>query len=132
MTVLQRKKTVAWPAFAIIATSVWMSATTQAESSGQSSLTEASQQNKFAFILFYKANDDKTQAMYKVLNGEIARRNNTTFIPVDITDAHEKAVVDQFDASRTPMPAVMAVAPMGPLPVYLLGNSQPRRSMRLW
>lgn len=84
-----------------------------AQASGQSSLAEAAKQQKFAFILFYRANNATTQAMYKVLKAELARRNNATFVPVNITDPQEKTVVEQFDASRTPMPAVMAIAPNG-------------------
>ncbi|MEO2014872.1 MAG: hypothetical protein ABGZ53_10930 [Fuerstiella sp.] len=84
-----------------------------AESAGQSSLATAASQQKFAFILFYRTNNAATQAMYKVLNAELGRRNNTALVRVDITNPQERAVVEQYDASRTPMPAVMAIAPNG-------------------
>jgi len=84
-----------------------------AESAGQSWLATAASQQKFAFILFYRTNNAATQAMHKVLNAELQRRDNTALVPINITDAQERAVVDQYDASRTPMPAVMAIAPNG-------------------
>lgn len=97
----------------IAASCVFTSTVAHAQSSGQSSLEAAAKKQEFAFLLFYRANDATTQAMYKVLKSELARRNNAVFVPVNITDPKEKAVIDQFDASRTPMPAVMAIAPNG-------------------
>ncbi|MCP4173632.1 MAG: hypothetical protein GY758_22995 [Fuerstiella sp.] len=84
-----------------------------AESAGQSSLATATRQQKFAFILFYRTNNAATQAMYKVLHAEVERRDNAALVPLNITDAQEREIVEQYDASRTPMPAVMAVAPNG-------------------
>lgn len=113
MTLTYRSGTATLSFLAIVASCLFTPTAVHAQSSGQSSLADAAKQQKFAFILFYRANDATTQAMYKVLNAELARRNNAAFVPVNITDPQEKAVVDQFDASRTPMPAVMAVAPNG-------------------
>ena len=113
MTLTNRRGTATLFALGIAAMCVFVPTTVHAQSSGQGSLAEAAKQNKFAFILFYRANDPTTQAMYKVLNAELATRNNAAFIPVNITDPQEQVVVEQFDASRTPMPAVMAVAPNG-------------------
>lgn len=113
MTLTYRSGTATLFTLAIAASCLFTPTAVHAQSSGQSSLAEAAKQQKFAFLLFYRANDATTQAMYKVLNAELARHNNTTFVPVNITDPQEKAVIDQFDASRTPMPAVMAIAPNG-------------------
>lgn len=113
MTLTHRRGTATLVTLAIVAACISMPQAAFAQSSGQNSLAEAAQQKKFAFILFYRANDNTTKAMYDVLNGELARRNNATFVPVNITDPGEKSVIDQFDASRTPLPAVMAVAPNG-------------------
>ncbi len=113
MTLTHRRGTATLFTLAIAAACISMPQAALAQSSGQSSLAEAAKQQKFAFILFYRSNDATTKAMYEVLNAELARRNNATFVPVNITDPREKAVIDQFDASRTPMPAVMAVAPNG-------------------
>ena len=113
MTRIHRSGTATLLTLAIAATCISLPTAVHAQSSGQGSLAEAAKQQKFAFILFYRANDATTQAMYKVLNGELAHRNNATVVPVNVTDPQEQAVVEQFDASRTPMPAVMAVAPNG-------------------
>ena len=113
MTLINRRGTATLLTLAITATLLSTSSTAYAQSSGQGSLAEAAKQQKFAFILFYRVNDATTQAMYKVLNAELAARNNTAFIPVNVTDPQEQGIIEQFDASRTPMPAVMAVAPNG-------------------
>ena len=113
MTLTYRSGTATLFSLAIVASCLFTPTAVHAQSSGQSSLAEAAKQQKFAFLLFYRANDATTQAMYKVLNAELARHNNATFVPVNITDPQEKAVIDQFDASRTPMPAIMAIAPNG-------------------
>ncbi|GAB5444686.1 MAG: hypothetical protein Fues2KO_50350 [Fuerstiella sp.] len=113
MTLINRRGPATLFTLAVAATCLSMPTAAHAQSSGESSLAEAAKQQKFAFLLFYRANDATTQAMYNVLNAEIAGRNNATFVPVNITDPQEKAVIDQFDASRTPMPAVMAIAPNG-------------------
>ncbi len=113
MTFTHRISTTTLFTLAIAAVCVSMPQAALAQSSGLHSLAEAAQQKKFAFILFYRSNDNATKAMYNVLNAELARRNNAMFVPVNITDPQEQAVIEQFDASRTPMPAVMAVAPNG-------------------
>jgi hypothetical protein len=113
MTLTNRCGTATLLTLAITATLLSTTPAACAQSSGQGSLAEAAKQQKFAFILFYRTNATTTQEMYKVLNAELAARNNAAFIPVNITDPQEQAIVEQFDASRTPMPAVMAVAPNG-------------------
>jgi hypothetical protein len=113
MTLTNRCGTATLLTLAITATLLSTTPAACAQSFGQGSLAEAAKQQKFVFILFYRTNDATTQEMYKVLNAELAARNNAAFIPVNITDPQEQAIVEQFDASRTPMPAVMAVAPNG-------------------
>lgn len=99
--------------FAIAAACCFCHTVAMAESPGQGSVASAAKQNKFAFIMFYRANDATTQSMYKVLKSKLGARNDSSIVVVNITDAKERAIVDQYDASRTPMPAVMAVAPNG-------------------
>jgi len=98
---------------AVAAVSMSMPSAALAESAGQAALATAAAQQKFAFILFYRTNNATTQAMQKVLNAELGRRDNAAFVPINITNPQEKAVVEQYDASRTPLPAVMAIAPNG-------------------
>lgn len=113
MTLINRRGSATLFSLAIAAACLWGNSVTMADSPGQSSVASAARQKQFAFIMFYRANDAKTQAMYKLLKTELASRNNAALVPVKITDPQEKAIVDQYDASRTPMPAVMAVAPNG-------------------
>ena len=98
---------------AVTAVCLSMPSIALAESAGQASLATAAAQQKFAFILFYRTNNAATQAMHKVLNAELGRRDNAAFVPINITNPQEKVVVEQYDASRTPLPAVMAIAPNG-------------------
>ena len=113
MTLSHRRGSATLFTLAITAACCCCNAVAMAESPGQSSVASAAKQNKFAFIMFYRANDATTQSMYKVLKSELAARNDSAIVVVNITDAKEKTIVDQYDASRTPMPAVMAVAPNG-------------------
>ena len=78
---------------------------------GQRAVAEAARDGKFTFILFYRQNDAATQAMYQTMSTELAERPNAICVPVRITDSAEANLVERFDATRTPMPAVFAVAP---------------------
>lgn len=113
MTLSNRRGSATMLTLAIAAACCCCNAVALAESPGQSSVASAAKQNKFAFIMFYRANDATTQSMYKVLKSELGTRNDSAIVVVNITDPKEKTIVDQYDASRTPMPAVMAVAPNG-------------------
>lgn len=82
-------------------------------SQGQQAVQTAAEQNQFAFILFYRSNDAATQAMHQVLQSTLSNRQDATIVPVQIGSTGERALVDRFDASRTPMPATVALAPNG-------------------
>lgn len=113
MTRSNRRGAATMLTLAIAAACCFCNTVAMAKSPGQSSVASAGEQNKFAFIMFYRANDATTQSMYKVLKSKLGARNDSTIVVVNITDAKERAIVDQYDASRTPMPAVMVVAPNG-------------------
>ena len=81
------------------------------QSPGQRALAEAASNRQFAFILFYRDNDEPTQTMYQVLQEELGQRTNAICLPIRITDRAEAGLVEKYDATRTPMPAVMAIAP---------------------
>ena len=70
--------------------------------------------NKYAFVFFFRADDERTQAMRAVLESAVAKiPKEAEVIPVDVTDPPEKAIVDRFDVNRAPMPLILAVAPTG-------------------
>jgi hypothetical protein len=85
-----------------------------AVSPAQAAMASAAQGQKYLFILFYKQDDAATQAVRQTLETALAKRGgHATSVLVRTGDPAEKAVVDQFAVSRSPMPLVLAVAPNG-------------------
>ena len=81
---------------------------------GIAAIKQAADAGKYLFLFFFKAEDDQTLAMRKVLDKAMERATDRAqSVAVNITDASAKAVVDQFDLSRAPMPLVLAMAPNG-------------------
>lgn len=85
-----------------------------APSPAQAALASARQSQKYLFILFWKEANPASQGVKQTLDAALARRSGqATSVLVQINDPAEKAVVDQFGVSRSPMPLVVAVAPNG-------------------
>ncbi len=82
-------------------------------SPAQQAVETAARQNQYAFIMFYRSNDAATQGMHRTLKSALSGRQDAAIIPVRVTDAAERGLVARFDASRTPMPAIVALAPNG-------------------
>lgn len=81
-------------------------------SPAQAALAFAAQGQKYLFIVFYKQDDASTQAVRKTLETALAKQGGRAMsVLVKTTDPAEKAIVDQFDVSRSPMPLVLAIAP---------------------
>lgn len=85
----------------------------QAFGPGQQAVAAAAQSNKFAFVMFYRDNDAAVQAMHRTITSTLADRKDAAIVAVQIGDAAEKSLVQQFDATRIPMPAVAVLAPNG-------------------
>jgi len=86
----------------------------QPQTPAQAALASARQSQKYLFILFSKEDNPATQGVKQTLDAALARRNDQAqSVPVKINDPAEKALVDQFGVSRSPMPLVLAVAPNG-------------------
>ncbi|MDM4015088.1 hypothetical protein [Roseiconus lacunae] len=88
-------------------------ANVKAAGPGQESIEAAAGNNQFSFVLFYRANDANTQQMYKTLQTTLQSRNDAVAVPVNVTDAANQDIVTKFDATRIPLPAVVAIAPNG-------------------
>jgi len=84
-----------------------------AASPGQEAVDAAARNNQFAFIMFYRGNDAATQGMHGVLTSTLSDRQDAVIVPVQIGDAAEQSLVERFDATRIPMPAVAVLAPNG-------------------
>lgn len=90
------------------------SARQPAGSPGQAALDSAAKEKKYAFVLFHKQDDAATQAARKTLATALAKRGGQAdFVAVSVTDPREKALIDRWGLSRSPMPLVLAVAPNG-------------------
>ncbi len=82
-------------------------------SRAQQSLQQASADKKMTFIMFFNKDDSTTRAMYKSLGEETSQIENATVVAVNVNDKAESDSVSRFDASRLPLPALVAVAPNG-------------------
>jgi hypothetical protein len=83
-------------------------------SSAQVALEQASQQNQYSFLVFYKADDAATQKMGSALSDALTQHPNAAApVFVQVTDSTEQAIVERFDVARAPMPLTVSVAPNG-------------------
>ena len=68
----------------------------------------------FSYIVFYRHDDDLTQAMCQVVKDAAAKQPDAvTPRFVQITNPAEAAVVKQFNMGRAPMPLTLVTAPNG-------------------
>jgi hypothetical protein len=83
-------------------------------SPGQVALKAASQEQKYLFILFCRQDDADTQTVWQTLQTALKKHENRAqSVQVNITDPTEKALVERYGLSRSPMPLVLAFAPNG-------------------
>ena len=99
--------------FGLFCSMVASESATHAQSPGQQSITAAAQGGRFAFVMFYRGNDAATQDMHRVLATTLAGREDAAIVPVQIGDAAEAPLIEQYDATRIPLPAVAVLAPNG-------------------
>ena len=86
----------------------------QTLSPAQAALESAQQSQKYLFIMFWKNDDAATKAMRQTLDSSLtAQSDKASSVFVMMKDPTEKAIVDQYGVSRSPMPLVLAIAPNG-------------------
>lgn len=74
----------------------------------------AAKSGKYTYVMFYRANDAKTQRMAGTIQSHVAEtEDKATWVSVNVRDRKEASMVKRFDASRIPLPAVFGVAPNG-------------------
>ena len=100
-------------AFAILFISIASNSIALAASPAEQAVASAAQNNQFAFVMFYRGNDAATQGMHGTLKSTLAARRDAVIVPVQIVDKAEQALVNKFDATRIPLPAVAVLAPNG-------------------
>jgi hypothetical protein len=83
-------------------------------SAAQRLLSDAAAEGKYTFVMFWKQDDQATRAMEKRLAAGVGQRGEqATWMKIRVTDPAEQGLVARFDATRSPMPTIMALAPNG-------------------
>ncbi len=81
---------------------------------GMSAVENAAEHEKYLYILFYREDNEQTRSASNIV--ETTRRKvgrKAEWIAINAADPSEKEIVKKFNASRAPMPLVLAVAPNG-------------------
>ena len=77
-------------------------------------LEAAATDGKFTFIVFTKGDSPSNAGMLKTVRDGIATRaEQSTWLTADANAPAEKAFVEKFGVSRSPMPITIAIAPNG-------------------
>jgi hypothetical protein len=86
----------------------------QSRSSAADALSAAAQQQKYAFVMFWKQQDTSTDTVFQSLETHLADYGDrATTVAVQVTDPSHREIVKRFNVGRAPMPLVLAVAPNG-------------------
>lgn len=79
-------------------------------------MNQASAEGRFTFLIFYRENNEATQAMGQAVSQSIAKRPGAAVATyVNLSMPQDKLLVDRYGMSRAPMPATVALAPNGAL-----------------
>ena len=103
-------------AVAALVCCVWspLTASAQSKSAAAETLAAIAQQQKYAFVMFWKQQDAATDAVFQSLHTHLAGYGErATSVAVQLTDPTNREIVERFGVSRAPMPLVLAVAPNG-------------------
>jgi hypothetical protein len=69
---------------------------------------------KFRFLFFWRENDATTQSATAALREAVAKRlDRAESSSINIGDAANQALVNEYQVSRAPMPLVLCIAPNG-------------------
>jgi len=83
-------------------------------SPGLTALAKAAEQNRYAYVFFWKTEGEATQRKREVFDAALATLGDRAdAISVCVAAPEEKPTVDAFKVSRAPMPLVLAIAPNG-------------------
>ncbi len=100
--------------FAMLSGVVISPAQGQTRVTATQAIATAAQQQKYAFVLFWRQEDAATDAMAASLRTELARHTDrATTAAVLVDDPNERELVKRFALDRAPMPMILAVAPNG-------------------
>ena len=83
-------------------------------SEGQAAIDKTLAAGKYAFIFFQKGKNQQADKVLSVWQTALAKlADKAEIVPIQITDAAEKALVDRYNVSHSPMPLVLSIAPSG-------------------
>ena len=83
-------------------------------SRGQTAIQQAAAAGKYAFVFFWKENDDATGKARAAVQAVVAKWTKTVeIVAIQADDPAEKALVDEYGISRAPLPLVLSLAPNG-------------------
>jgi hypothetical protein len=85
-----------------------------AAGNGQTAMKKAAAAKKYVFVMFWRTETSQTDKVWKSLQAATAKyAKRADIVSIQVTDPAEKAIVDRYNVSRSPMPLVLAVAPSG-------------------
>jgi hypothetical protein len=85
-----------------------------APANGQATLDRAATEKKYAFVFFFKEDNEQTAAQRKVFDAALAKLADKALpVVVNAGNADEKDIVAKYRVASAPMPLVLAVAPNG-------------------
>jgi len=83
-------------------------------SAAQLALAEAGGQGRYAYVVFYRADDEATRAMAQAVDAAVAQRPDAVVpVYVSLADPAERPLVERFAVGRAPMPMTIVTAPNG-------------------
>jgi hypothetical protein len=83
-------------------------------SQAHAAMDRAAASQKYVFLFFWKEQNPQTDKAWKVLQPAVAHMaDSAEVVSIQVTNPAEKQIVDRYDASRFPMPTVLAIAPCG-------------------
>ena len=87
---------------------------TEGPSKAQAALGRASEAGKFAFVVFYKDDTPAVRAMAEVIKAGVQKRDDKAVaVFVQASSSAERALVERYEVSRSPMPLTLTIAPNG-------------------
>jgi hypothetical protein len=83
-------------------------------SAAQQALAQAAGQGRYAYVVFYRTDDEAARAMAQVVQAAAAARPDAIVpVYVSLTDPAEAPLVARYSVGRAPMPMTVVTAPNG-------------------
>jgi hypothetical protein len=87
---------------------------TEPPANGLAALTRAAAEKRYAFVFFFKEDNEQTAAQRKIFDAALAKLANKALpVVVNAGNADEQGIVAKFGVAKAPMPLVLAIAPNG-------------------